>query len=344
MKRVISTICFLVVIVIANIAVWPPKNTLVDHSEMPKHRRRAYFTILIEKLKPQIVLIGNSILNSSVDEAAFSGHTRTRTVKLWIGGSSSAWWYAVTKNVVAKAMVKPKIAVIFFRDHYLTDPGFRVYGEFKLRLNDMLSDDDELIDRLVYLKRMNWFTYNLSKYSPLFQKRAAIKRGFNASVKDALVGRSMGLEKGKTDEAIARVFDDKNMDEDILTTRQLSAESNYSRRIYDFKSCVKKSFLPHTIEVAKKKNIKLVFVRMKRKRDAETVTQPKMLKKYIDDLDAYLEKNDCGFIDFTYDPRIKTEHFASGDHLTLGQGRKVFTKILAEQMAKLLQDKIFTQK
>jgi hypothetical protein len=339
MKRVISTICFLVVIVAVNIAIGPPANTVVDHSAVPKYRRRAYFTDFMSKVRPQIVLLGNSMLESRVDEIAFSRYTRIRTAKFWSGGSSSAWWYAVTKNIIAEAQVKPKIAVIFFRDQFLTDPEFRVDGKYKAQLNEMLSTDDELVDRLAYLKKMNWFTYALYKHSSLFQKRDAINDDFKAGVKDGFVGKLMGIEKGKTDEAIARVFANKNMDRSLLTARQLSAESRFGTDIYDFDNRVKKSFLPHIIDVAKKNDIELVFVRIKKRRDAEAVAQPVSVKKYIDDLGLYLERNDCNFLDFTYDARIKAEHFAEGDHLTPEQGKQVFTKIFADEIIELLRAK-----
>jgi hypothetical protein len=140
------------------------------------------------------------------------------------------------------------------------------------------------------------------------------------------------------DQAIERLFDEKNLNSDLLTIRQLAAESTGGNKLYNFQQELDRSFLPYMIDMAQENNIQLVFVRMKRRRDVKPGGQPKALQKYIKNLEDYLAENEVDFIDFTDDKRIKIEHFGSGDHLSRNGGRRLFTKILAEKTLPIIQN------
>ena len=148
----------------------------------------------------------------------------------------------------------------------------------------------------------------------------------------------LSLEKGAAQNAIKEVFQGRNMDQQLLTARQLQAESERNFAKFYFPERVKQSFLPHMIELAERNNIKLMFVRVKRRRDAENKPQPQPLQQYAKDLKQYLNQNNIPLFDFSYDKRLTLEYFGAGDHMSKPVGQQFFTRLLVEEMKKYFKD------
>ncbi len=339
MSSLFRVACALLVVAIANFIFWSPNDVLVEHKPQYEDTIRIKrFERNLEVIRPKIVFLGNSIMDEGVDEKEFSRLTAVQTIKVWSGGASSAWWYLALKNVILKAYYKPQIVMLFFRDHFLTDPAYRVTGKYKQIIGAVAEQDEPLLDRLAYLGQMNAVAYFLFRYCPLYRQSDNIKNQLETTVKDKVVSSLCGLEQGMPDRAIERLFDEKNLNSDLLTVRQLAAESTGSNKLYNFPQELDRSFLPHMLKMAKQNNIQLVFVRMKRRRDVKPSSQPKALQKYIKNLEDYLDENRVVFIDFTNDKRIRIEHYGSGDHLSRSGGRQLFTKILTEKMLPIIQN------
>ena len=79
-----------------------------------------------------------------------------------------------------------------------------------------------------------------------------------------------------------------------------------------------------------------MFVRTKRRRDAQHRGEPQRLKEYMKNLKNYLDGKNAPLLDFTYDQRISLEYFGHGDHLSKTKGKQLFTRLLAEEMTPLL--------
>lgn len=339
MSSFIRAACALLVIALANFICWSPNDVLVEHKPQYEDTVRIRrFERNLEVIRPKIVFLGNSIMDEGVDEREFSKLTATQTIKVWSGGGASAWWYLALKNVIVEANYKPQMVMLFFRDHFLTDPAYRVTGKYKQIIGAVAKKDEPVLDRLAYLGQMDAAAYFLFRYCPLYRQSDNIKNQLETTVKDKVVSGLCSLEEGMADRAIERLFEEKNLNKELLTIRQLAAESTGSNKLYDFPQELERSFLPYMIDMAKENNIQLVFVRMKRRRDVKPGAQPKALQKYIKDLKDYLAENQMTFIDFTDDKRIKIEHYGSGDHLSRDGGRQLFTKMLAEKMLPIIQN------
>jgi len=339
MSSLIRVACALLVIAIANFIFWSPNDVLVDRK--PKYEdtvRIRRFERDLEVIRPKIVFLGNSIMDKGVDEKEFSRLTSVQAIKIWHGGAASAWWYLALKNVILKAYYKPQMVMLFFRDHFLTYPAYRVTGRYKQIIGAVAEQDEPVLDRLAYLGQMDAVAYFLFRYCPLYRQSDNIKNKLETTVKDKVVSSLCGLEQGMPDQAIERLFDERNLNSDLLTIRQLAAESTGSNKLYNFSQELDRSFLPYMIDMAKENNIQLVFVRMKRRRDVKPGSQPKALQEYIKNLEDYLAENQVAFIDFTDDKRIKIKHYGSGDHLNKGGGRRLFTKMLAEKTLPIIQN------
>lgn len=334
MKSIGRLLIVVTIVVAANLIFWPKKTALVDHSEKPtgRHTQRNTFERNLNQYKPQLVLMGNSMLTEGVDQRGFMSYTQKRTLFFARGGSASAWWYLGLKNIIAESNTKPKLLAVFFRDDFLTKPKFRTTDTYKLAINDLANISEPLLDRLAYLNGMDYPTYMLSKLSPLFQQKDNIRKDVESFIKGTCVSYLVSADTVKIDNAMANVFHKKNMNQKLMTAKQLTAESTASKGKANFQTKLKKSFLPQMIDIAKENDIQLVFLRIKRRRDVNPNAQSEYLKNYVVDLQEYLTSHNIDLIDFTDDSRLKLEHYADGDHLDRKKGRPIFTKIVANSL------------
>ena len=88
------------------------------------------------------------------------------------------------------------------------------------------------------------------------------------------------------------------------------------------------------IRLAKTKDIDLIFIRVKRRRDLVPESQSEELRVYMKKLEEYFQQNDIEYIDFTDESRIKEEHYAGGDHMKAPEGSRLFTGLLVEALGK----------
>jgi len=90
--------------------------------------------------------------------------------------------------------------------------------------------------------------------------------------------------------------------------------------------------LPEIISLAKQNNIKLIFVRVKKRRDVIPNRQSPELIAYIKDLSEYFSKQNIVFIDYTNDRRIKEENYSDGDHQDNRNAPMTFTELVADTL------------
>ena len=316
-----------------------PSKNLIEHNP----NLNAHYPMLMEKAKPEIVLLGNSMLGESVDERLFMQQTGLHTLKLWKGGWASATWYLAIKNVIIPADPKPQAVVIFFRDHSLTDPGYRVRDRYKEDIDKLSGTDEPLLERLAYLNAMNPLTYWLNQNWSLIRKREDVKGGLESNVK-SWVGSVYGHENGDSvNQSIEQIFGTENLLAGELGKAQLKSEAVSNKDLYDFEKSLPVSFLPTMVQLARDNDVKLVFVRVKRRREAKGVSTPAGLDSYIRDMGEWLEQQQVPFIDFSGEARLKLEHYADGDHLNQDGGRVLFTQLLTERLKPHLVTKADSQ-
>jgi hypothetical protein len=106
----------------------------------------------------------------------------------------------------------------------------------------------------------------------------------------------------------------------------------------DFHANVETSFLPHMIEVAKRKGFTLVVTRHKSRVFAENLAAANtpVVQKYRKDIAAYVSERGQVFLDYELEPALRIEHYGNGSHLNRGEGRATFTRLLAEDVKALL--------
>ncbi len=109
---------------------------------------------------------------------------------------------------------------------------------------------------------------------------------------------------------------------------------------WDFNKAVKKSFLPSMVLFAKQQGYKLVIARYKSRKYAEEPNwEPPQVKKYGEDLAAYLHANGVPFLDYVHHPALTKDLYAKGDHLDQETGKPVWTGLMAEDLKAILHGK-----
>jgi hypothetical protein len=287
--------------------------------------------------KPDLILLGNSMVGRGIHEDYFNHLSQTPSVILAPGGAASAWWYLAMKNIIPYATPKPKVIALFFRDNYLTYPTFRVSDDFKSRLDVICERDEPLLDKIAYMNRLSDSEYALKQNWPLYQKRDAFVKNIDSHIKKMVAALFATRNPNMPDSAIAHVFADSQMNPEIFTKYIDKYEKNNQQELGDFNVQLSNSFLPEIIRLAKENGIQLVFIRVKRRPYNEpNFVEPKELTAYIAQLTAYFKTQQIPFIDFSYDKRLNLSHYSDGDHMNTDSGLKLFTEISAEALEPIL--------
>ena len=284
---------------------------------------------VIREAQPNYVVIGDSMAGIRIDPLQLTRLTHTGVIGLYQQGSPVAQWYLVLKNLVVENDLKTIRGVImFFRDDQLTtqvqvSPG---------ALDRVARDREPELDRILAAEKLGAFSgahrvartvYQFDRtrlwLEPLLNRwPAEIVRGDSAP---ELINQ-MNTEVFALDRL--RKFE----------ASDLAAATNDA---LDFAKHVDDSLLPEILRIADQAKIRLAFIRVQRRPTPEgPPPQSEALKKYVEDLRAYLTAHNAYFHDDWGDPEQPLSIYADGDHLT-GEGRARYTQRFAERHARFFQ-------
>lgn len=288
------------------------------------------YKVAIETSKAELVLIGNSFLREGVDTDALQIAVDRPVEKIVVLGSSSAVWYLILKNNVTNAEPAPSYAIIFFVDNFLTKPDYIIKSYYS-DIDRFGAVDESLLDRLAFWESAGLLERTFTEYSLFYRFRYGMQQdyyGFAYSFFPAI----LGFSPEETDFAGDVAFSSDKRDPAILTPIE---QASWQATVNPFYDEVEQSFLPEMLRIAAQKNVKLIFVRMKRLRDVEPNRQPVGMERYIQDLGDYLAANGSSLLDFTNEEELTIDYFGEGDHLN-EEGRALFTQLLAPQLLRLI--------
>ena len=80
--------------------------------------------------KPGVVLLGDSMLETRIDEQVLRETAGIKFEKMAYPGSGSASWWLILKNYIAPQTYPPRTIVIFFRNMQLTLADYHTHGRF----------------------------------------------------------------------------------------------------------------------------------------------------------------------------------------------------------------------
>jgi len=351
MRPVLRIAGALLVLAAITLMVGAPGSALIDHSfdgPVTHHRKPVDYAKMMADEKPQLVLLGNSVLDRAVADRDFEKLIGRPCVVMKHRGGATALWYIMLKNVIAAAEPPPEAVAIFFRTVYLTEPSYRVRAQFKHRIDYYIDGEEPELDRIAYFEQMNRVAFTLNRFWSLYQRRDSLRFGIEEVFKADLVGKLSRRTSQEVRSSVDAAFADDNMRDEWVEAAQLEAELDLqSLQQFDFEGQVTRSFLPLILDVARDSGISLIFVRMRTQLDARLdgpATKSiqargefirSHLPQYIRSLREYLEANGAQLLDLSGDDLLQPSHFQHGDHLNRA-GRTLFTPYLAEKLAPLL--------
>jgi hypothetical protein len=281
--------------------------------------------------QPGFVVIGDSMAGSRIEPALLSHLTGQTVFPLFLAGSGSAWWYLALKNWVIGGHAHPKCTFIFFRDTNLTDPFFRVEGQYRWSLDQVARDREDEVNA-VFGKRAG---------GPLYSIRSAVDRAYEVSPARDWIEPAVNDAPGRVMFAYRRtreIFMTQLNERFGLThLRQMDAADLQASedREADFDRFVDDSFLPLMLRDAANANVPLCFVRVQRRPEGgRPPVQTSAMRRYIAKLRAYIEAHGARFHDDTGDPQLTLDMYEDGDHLSR-DGRVRYTQLFFDRMRPL---------
>ena len=292
---------------------------------------------VLQAEKPDVVLIGDSMLDSRIDaqqlQDELGDHHRVEI--LWNGGAASACWYLMLKNYVVASGIHPKRCCIFFRDRLLTDASFRTGGIFRSYFESLMHEEEPAV-RAVLGKRFAPEEKGLARVMTFLYPINARRFVYQEAIGHMMFGVAAprGHDAKKLERLVNKTFDVAKMRGEVMA--EASDVSETVAKPFD--PSPTKSFLPYMVETAAQAKIPLCFVRVKRHPDPDGRTpEPEELRSYIRDLRAWLESHGCVLIDDTNDPAFTPDMYlkAKDDHIG-PWAKKRSTEIYAEKLRPLV--------
>jgi hypothetical protein len=254
---------------------------------------------------PEIVFLGNSLLDTRIDPVCFSELTRRRTTSMAIDGVGPGIWNLQISNVIGEGAHHPDTVFLFFHDDLITRA-----------ISFTGVEDDSLVERLTRT--------DLSGYGNTSKNNASVGENIqtflrklypaeaNASDQHFVssIGASIaGLPHGQFQSEAGDQFAFANKREQASIIQQPKFHGS-------FDSAISSSFLPSIIQTAQNLDIDLTIVRVAaRPNDDGSSNEPDSLAKYSADLSEYLSDNDVRYVDMTGHPGIDAAMYYDGYHL-----------------------------
>jgi lysophospholipase L1-like esterase len=289
--------------------------------------------------KPDVVFFGTSVCTDGINEQLLS-ETLSLVSRKYCGSiQRSAYYYLFLKNILLnpKTRQHPQTVVVLFVLGGLTEILPRLnYGE-EFNLNSLtVTEDDQLVNEVIYNDTGNLITSFFSKHSFFFRKREIYKIYINKKIYtylDNLLDGSLSSSRFVANSHFSQ--------ENMLPTSYEEAvnvaikRSDTSLQLRSFNRDVEKTFLPQLITLAATNSIKLVFVHMPL-RPTNNLTEEIVASNqiYINDLKRYVEKHDLKVLDYSHNNNYTNIHFHDTVHLNK-HGRTLFASEIARDLQKL---------
>jgi hypothetical protein len=165
----------------------------------------------IEKEKPEVVFLGNSVVIWGIDQTQFEQLTNRKTLRLGFMGTASTYWYLLIKSNIATASTPPKYLLLFFLDNMLTLPDQMVNNKYLPIIDEVAGENETVLLQKAYLNQINPVEGFLDSNIPLFGERQTLKDKIDNRLKYSLPQLFQKCSKSCLDQAMDTAFDAKNM-------------------------------------------------------------------------------------------------------------------------------------
>ena len=275
--------------------------------------------LALQKAQARGVLLGDSMLGTRIDPQALNVLTGERWEVLTQPGSSSAMWYLMFKNLIAVQAPPPRTVILFFRDRQLTLPAHRTEGNYRKTIETYMRDEEPVLTKILQtsLRRQQPWLQRLSlAMYPVQWRREAWQEKIQSWALD-LVASSREYAQIRADARAIFALRNLRQDSGQDFEREEGGQRGLDAEDHDFATAVGRSLLPHLLEIARARQIQLVFFRVKRKpRDADQLApESPTTPAYFQALRAYVEKAGAQLIDETRDADVTLSFYGTNDHV-----------------------------
>jgi hypothetical protein len=281
----------------------------------------------LQRLQPGYVVIGDSMAGTRVDERRLIELTGVQVAPLLQPGSGSAFWYLALKNWVIASGIRPRMILVFFRDANLTDVMFRLDDQFRWSLDYAALDREDALDAVV-ARRLGPL-HRLRRAVEGVTRAEEVRRDVEPAIAAWPVERIMSSRRRQAEFMTGM---NERLGLDHLRTMEAADIQSGDDGPFDFAGDVDDSVLPLMLEDARKAGLTICFVRVQRRPSANRPPpQSPALRRYVDDLRAYVTARGAIFHDDTGDPALTLDLYEDGDHLAR-RARRFYTENLYNRL------------
>lgn len=287
----------------------------------------------LARLRPEIVIIGDSMAGTRIDPALLSELSGKRVYALLQAASGPAFWYLALKNWVIPSGASPTYVFVFFRDTNLTDVMFRLDESYRAHLDRAAHDAEGELDAVVGARR------------EAIRSRAirAVEGAYGAHRTRIWMVPALGDRVARVIEPGRRrrqaFVDEMNGRLDYRHMRPVAAadiDATVDREA-DFDHFIDRSALPLMIRDARQAGITLFFVRVQRRPDGgRPPRQSEALVRYVARLREYVRSSGALWLDDTGDAAMTIDLYGDGDHISR-DARPRYTGLFWNRVRPLLQ-------
>jgi hypothetical protein len=275
----------------------------------------------LRTMNPGYIIIGDSMAGR-VDAARLTVLARQNVAPILQNATGSAYWYLVFKNYVVASGARPKWVIVFFRDTNLTDPTFRLNGEYRGTLDQVALDREDELDAVIAARAQGaWFRGHPLTAGRWSRVHSLIDRAYGIERTRVWVEPAMAawLARVAVGRQRRRAFlADVNTVFELDRLRPLASADIAAPedRDLDFRSNVDASTLPLFLRLAKEHDLNLCFVRvLRRPQNGQPPDESPALARYVSDLRTYIDAHGAVLLDDRDDPQMARITYADGDHI-----------------------------
>jgi hypothetical protein len=288
----------------------------------------------IRALRPDWVLIGNSLVNTRFNERVLNrALAPRRAAVLGVSGSKSAVWYLTLKNLVLAA-ARPRRVLIFFYGYELTSPRQRAMGAEHFQLARVSRDDEAVVARRLApppsqpVAHLSWRLSQLAPVERLHRRLDAPLDGFATHVSEWVQEEP---DRAKRKSQINDLFALGNLRSVAAApTPQVVEEGD------DFERDVKNSLLPDMLELAASRRVPLTFIRIRTRELAEGGTLSAKETRYLQELEHYLHEHGAKYVDMAHEAWEDIGMYGEGSHISRRYTRQ-YTQLFVQHMSRVFE-------
>jgi hypothetical protein len=290
----------------------------------------------LEKARPHVVLVGDSMLETRIDPKVLNKLADERWEVLGQSGSSTAIWFLMMKNIVAVQSPPPRVAIIFFRARQLTRPAHRTGEGYRKTIEGFMRESEPEVEQLfasTETRQRTWLErVSLAMYPVQWRQEAWRDKT-----------QSWALDLIATSRDYGQIRDDAREIFDVRRLRQDTGEDfergeggrpDLDPDDHEFSAAVGRSFLPSILAIAREKNIHLIFFRVMRKPlpTGEPQEVSPTYPAYERELRDYLEKAGAQYVDESQDAEVTLKFYGADDHVAPAM-MKEYTELFWRKMS-----------